>query len=725
MKTRKLLLFALLLAATNIQAQVWIWPIAGQKTGANILSQPNTHIDKELNESDLFIGGTEGNAVVCPVDGIIEDISIVFIPKLFSVYGPKYDKIDNWDKEIASFKCDFSFYDPKYTSGQLRVGLTDGRVIQLGGLYGKYSFHKGQKVKAGDTLGLLSYSYRGIKKPSLRFQVFNKKGYNIDPMGPFGLESTFNLEPIVREDPISVEHLREDLTIFEKVFVELYPSLNERMSKEAFHDSMEALRQSITKPTPHHSLEPMARLTYLIHDSHIAPLPDNLDNQVVRDIYWPKLYFVWCDDSIHVIRAAKGYEQYVGRTVKSIDGMPAHDYVHQAVKYTVKYDLNVQSMIDEQLILIQRVISFLHPDANADTKMHVVFHDGEEADIPFAKVPIHYEGADEQRFIAWRNINRNPDPDSVYTALMLNDSTAYLSIRSFEIPPKTLENMLQWIGNCRADNMIVDVRNNDGGDSKAMKSLLACFAQKPMNRQKGSHLFVNKRSGFEGLKYCENLRPEDTLFPNYIQVKGKPGFYCFDTAETTSCIMPDSAHQYKGRVYVLTNGRSLSCATIFPAVLVRNRRGVSVGRETGSAYHFINAYESAHIMLPNLMRVIAIPMVKVVFDTTVCARTPWGRGLLPDHNVPLTYRELIMGDDGETDVMLEYALQLIADGKYLSAEDPFAESDAPKHNKHLWIWIAAAIGAIALLAILIRSKRRMNNQQQNPTTLKPFNPKTL
>ena len=79
MKTRKLLLFALLLAATNIQAQVWIWPIAGQKTGANILSQPNTHIDKELNESDLFIGGTEGNAVVCPVDGIIEDISIVFL----------------------------------------------------------------------------------------------------------------------------------------------------------------------------------------------------------------------------------------------------------------------------------------------------------------------------------------------------------------------------------------------------------------------------------------------------------------------------------------------------------------------------------------------------------------------------------------------------------------------------------------------------------------------
>lgn len=76
MKTRKILLLVLILAATNVQAQVWTWPIAGQKAGANILSRPNTHIDKELNVSDLFIGGKEGDAVVCPADGIIEDISI-------------------------------------------------------------------------------------------------------------------------------------------------------------------------------------------------------------------------------------------------------------------------------------------------------------------------------------------------------------------------------------------------------------------------------------------------------------------------------------------------------------------------------------------------------------------------------------------------------------------------------------------------------------------------
>ena len=139
-------------------------------------------------------------------------------------------------------------------------------------------------------------------------------------------------------------------------------------------------------------------------------------------------------------------------------------------------------------------------------------------------------------------------------------------------------------------------------------------------------------------------------------------------------------------------------------ITVSNRRGVSVGRETGSAYHFVTAYESAHVMLPNILRSIAIPMVKVVFDTTVCDRTPWGRGLLPDYELPLTYKELIMGADGETDVMLEYALQLIADGKYLSTEDPFVEVDTPRKASHWWIWLLGAVGVIAIVVLFVRKK---------------------
>ena len=110
-------------------------------------------------------------------------------------------------------------------------------------------------------------------------------------------------------------------------------------------------------------------------------------------------------------------------------------------------------------------------------------------------------------------------------------------------------------------------------------------------------------------------------------------------------------------------------------------------------------------------------MVKVVFDTTVCERTPWGRGLLPDYELPLSYNEITMGADGETDVMLEYALQLIAEGKYLSDKDPFAEIDAqkPKESSEkcncLWIWILVAIGIISVAGIFVGFRCRKNRQK--------------
>ena len=66
-----------------------------------------------------------------------------------------------------------------------------------------------------------------------------------DPMTPFGLESKFHLDIIEREDPISVEKMREDLTILENAVLEIYPSLNGLMPEDEYHKVVEDLRQSV------------------------------------------------------------------------------------------------------------------------------------------------------------------------------------------------------------------------------------------------------------------------------------------------------------------------------------------------------------------------------------------------------------------------------------------------------------------------------------------------
>ena len=564
----------------------------------------------------------------------------------------------------------------------ISIRIADGRKIHITGLRGEYKFKDGQKISAGDTIGRLAYSYKSIHKPSLRIEVSTAQSTSDDPMTPFGLESRFHLKKLQREDPISVENLRKDLTLLENAILELYPSLNEVMSDEEFHNGMEALRQSVTEPVFPRLNIPLLSFPSLLHDSHLAMLRDNFEVKQL-DLYTPVFYNSWCNDTMRVMVTTKGFEQYAGRVIKSIDGVTASDYAKQVYKYIDLYDLDVQSHKEETCVELGMFNVILNRNATADTKSHIVFDDGEEIDIPYCKHPGKFitEGTKLHKMLQWQYINTMIFSDSVYTTRHLNDSTDYLSIRTFDLYDLHLEEVLQWIGDSKAPNMIIDLRNNDGGDVYVLNKLLACFAQQPMNRQRGGYLYVKKQGNFETLRYSENHSNDEIIFPKYKQLEGKHGYYCFDSTLTSSCIMPDSSHQYTGRVYVLTNGNSLSAATIFPAVLVRNRRGVSVGRETGSSYHFITAMEFADIRLPSSLRVIRIPMVKVVFDTTVCERTPWGRGLLPDYELPLSYNEITMGADGETDVMLEYALQLIADGKYLSDNDPFAEVDDPKDNE--------------------------------------------
>lgn len=698
-------------------AQTWLWPMAGHKAGENIVSQPSSYIGKEYNCCDLFISGEVGDFVICPADGTVTDADILYKPTIKNLISFVFNPKSTWDENIQRIGTPDNV-DPQYLSGNLSITIADGRRITIDGLRGNYRFKSGQKVAAGDTLGQLGWSYKKINQPSLCISVTAKTGMADDPMTPFGLESKFHLDIIEREDPISPEKMCEDITILENAVKEIYPSLNGLMSEDEYHKVVEDLRQSVKDSIPLRLPVPLIRFVHQIHDSHLTLLPDRQKTEPY-DFYVPVLFYLWCNDTLRVLVTCRGYEQYAGRVIASIDGVSARDYAKKAYQYIDLYDLNVQSHMEETSVFLSMFSVLMNQGATADSKSHIVFDNGEEVDIPFSLHPGRFIVKDTpiNEIMKWKTINTMHGTDSVYTTRQLNDSTAYLSIRTFDIYSTKLEQLVQWIGECQTANMIIDLRNNEGGDVEVTNRLLSCFAQQPMNRQRGSHLYVNKQGNFEYLRYGDNHQDDEIIFPEYQRIEGKPGYYCFDTIQTNCCVMPDSSHQYTGRVYVLTNGCSMSAATIFPAVLVRNRRGVSVGRETGSAYHYITALERANIVLPNSLNTVAIPMVKVVFDTTVCERTPWGRGLLPDYELPLSYNEITMGADGETDVMLEYALRLIADGKYLSEKDPFAEIDAPKTDENpksdtrLWIWIVVALSIISVVGIFAGSRCRKNRQK--------------
>lgn len=232
---------------------------------------------------------------------------------------------------------------------------------------------------------------------------------------------------------------------------------------------------------------------------------------------------------------------------------------------------------------------------------------------------------------------------------------------------------------------------------KVLDRLLSCLLNEP-SRNKGAMNWVTKRGGyasFEGC--CLNYTHDMDIFPEYEPMPDGNGFFSLDDCAK---VEPDSAVQYHGRLYVLTNAGSVSAATLFPAEIVRNRRGVVVGRETATAYHYMNAMKFADIRLPNSGFQFRIPLVRAVYDTTRNRRIPYGRGVLPDYPVELTRREIFEAPDS----ILTCALNLIASGRYFEGDDPFVGNDtvlsAQKGGRALWgvVLFAAFVIVVAVWA---------------------------
>ena len=220
--------------------------------------------------------------------------------------------------------------------------------------------------------------------------------------------------------------------------------------------------------------------------------------------------------------------------------------------------------------------------------------------------------------------------DLPYSFEMLNDSTLYFGLSSFQLTKVQRDALRDSIaGYVDVPYMIMDLRDNPGGDAYFLSEMLTWFINSP-TVPLGGYSHVKTRGP---LMHSWNYAPDQIVFPEYVEVEGKPGYYLIP--DDAGVLYPDSTLNYRGRLYILTDETSCSAATIFPSVLVRNRRAVTVGRETMSGYHYLTAMKYNEVRLPNSKIILHVPLVMEVFDEAVTPRTPAGRGLMPDYPVPI------------------------------------------------------------------------------------------
>lgn len=698
------LLTALWLPAAAAADEPWLWPVEGAGPGEGILYRPQSYVGSELNFADLFIGAPLGARILAPTDATVTYVGLDYsesLTRMTTSGGVDFSK--PLEEQVEAFVA--GSRNPKIrrrcVNHSIALKTADGRKIHISGLELAHPFRTGERVARGELLGTMRYAYRLIEEPSIRFSVSTRGGKCDDPMTPLGLATTFvapqELKPVTE---LTADEAREDVGILLDAFAECYPSLDDLIAPDelaALRRSLEAEIDGTLSIKRFGAL--MRRIKARLHDSHVSCWREDKANSPSFAYY--DVMFGRLGDSVAVYMTSRGFEQYRGRRITAVDGIPADSVVRFSAGCIAGYDAAVEDYIRYlQFGTLDRIYAQDHPAAAEDGSMTLTFADGEELRIGQHR----WRGEPVEFTPSLRDfITINSYRDRNFDMRMIDDSTAYLGLATFSLDEVETDSVRRFIAAHHATpNLIVDVRNNPGGDVEVLNRILsfctdtAYVATRQYNR-------VTRRGGFASFRHALNYMEDMELFGE--EFLPEPDGAGFRTAVQTEALQPDTVAHYGGRLYVLVNENSCSAATLFPAAVMRSHRGLIVGRETRTAYHYMTALKFADIRLPHSRYVWRIPLVRCVWDDTVNPRIPYGRGVIPDCPVPLTYAE-IASTDG--DAILNRTLELIAEGVYLG-DDPFREEPAPSGWSRptrlaLVLFIAVALGAAGVAAWRRRKK---------------------
>jgi hypothetical protein len=700
-----------------LHCQEYIWPIKKDNNSEKIISvknkeldilyRPQEYIEKEYNFGDLFLTAPEGTPVVAPVDGTIISYYYTYHSSILTSCNPGIEVTNDFNIDrrniselVKSGRTCIKKFDEKYLSLSVGIQTADGRKVWISGLHPAKRYKTGEKIKKGEIIGTMGYSYKPIGQPSIKIEVSEKDGRWSDPMAPFGLKSTF-IKYADKKIPavLSKAEAKEDYEILIGALKEGHPGLYDYMSEQEFENHVNHTINTISAKISIADFERLVIATVnKIRDSHTAVIsPPNFKNRIAQ--YYPSVYFGWLNNSLIVNRVADSEKQYYGKRIVAVDSIPVDSLKEMIRPYFEKQEGFIENFGD--LNFLNTALKYFEyvPSASKKCDVTLQFEDGTQKFFKGYKSHGQKSGLipDREDLLKFLMINQPADEEVIVK--MLSDSVAYVGISTFsmnDVEFDQLREFMKSISNSGCPNLIIDVRNNSGG--KDDTKFFSYIAQEPFKAFE--YTKVNKQENYEYLQYSLNYTPEIVSYSYFVPVEGKSGFYSFND----ELCYPDRSINYIGKVYILTNERSYSASSDLAALIKKYYRGAVVGRETGSGFYQMNARETPQLRLPNSLIVVRYPLVKFVFISQPDERIPWGRGVLPDYPVSFTLEDFAFANG---DTVLNYALHLIETGKYI--EKPLTPENSVPNKTHWGIYLCIGL-VMALVAVLFgvfhRKKRR-------------------
>lgn len=491
-------------------------------------------------------------------------------------------------------------------------------------------------------------------------------------------ESIWDVEQLIDIESLpllSTEQLMADYFLIEEAILEVHPGTYRYNDRVSIDRGLSELRTAFQNPLTYgEAYLAMSKLTALIKCDH-TKVGFNNQNRTVNSVIHrqaDKLPFTfrWVGDKMIVINSvADGSEGALerGSEVLQINGID----VSQIQKNMLPY-IAADGSTDKNRIRKMEVDGYDFRYNAFDVFFPLLVPlQGQKIDLSFRKHGLktveHIEVSlitreERAEKLAMKYPEFPENRDEMWSFEILEGDIGLLTINSFgligwkamTIDYKAyLEGVFKELSSKKIENLIIDIRENNGGNDEMSVEL---FSYLDIKKSIASKVLREGRTRY--LQFPETLKP-------YVQTWGdNPWFFELETNDVSSDSTyyifkqsPDSdsfkkkkKYVFKGNVYMLTSSANTSLAFYTAQNFKRQKLGLLIGQETGGNVRGINGGQILFLRLPNS---------GIEIDMPVMGGFAYGdqpdSGVVPDIEVKPSLEDIV----NRTDVELNTALRLI------------------------------------------------------------------
>lgn len=457
--------------------------------------------------------------------------------------------------------------------------------------------------------------------------------------------------PVSAQNNLSTDQLRSDFTLFRQALQEAHPGLY-RYNSRAYMDSLfrQTEVQLNREMTQQEFYQQLLLVVSQVKCGHTKLHPDNnwTDNYFYgQDKVFPyKLFFR--DEKAYITDRFDGLmPEAKGLEVTSINGTPMTEVIDKLLSAFLSDGNNTTF----KYIEMSKYFSAYYANLIEAPDSFSIIGQNENEEI-LLKVPAISRSVIDRYEKQQALMKSGQAP---YSLEFTSDRVALLTVSSFWLESKGkgykkfLKESFSEINDRGIQNLIIDVRDNEGGQDARGAWLLSYLMDKKFRYYDRLEAATNKKYSFTK----EARLPRFYGIMRMMISRTDSGTLVWKHSRNLKVQKP-KRRPYVGEVYVLINGASFSVTSEFASVAHYLKRATFIGEETGGGYYGNNSGAFVIVTLPNSRLNIGIPML--AYYTAVKDYPHNGHGVIPDYEVRPDIQDIL----NDKDVALEFTKKLIA-----------------------------------------------------------------